>query len=92
MSSSNYNESSLLPCNDGDCGCIVTEAKKLSELRTSSLIFSYMSDPCLMKDDKFVAVLIFESTEIMDNGKYTLNFEDENGGQLRIHFNISASQ
>ena len=85
-----YNESYPLPCEDGDCGCVLKEAKKLSEARINSLVFSYKTDPCLIKDDKFFAVLLFESISIMDGGVYTLNFEDESGERLRVQYNISA--
>ena len=86
-----YNESYPLACDDGDCGCVLNEAKKLSESRISSLVFSYKSNPCLLEDDKFFAVLLFESIRIIDNGIYTLNFEDHKGKRLQVQYNMSAS-
>ena len=78
-----YNESYPLPCEDGACGCVVGEARKLSESRISALVFSYKSNPCLTEDDKYFAVLLFESISVRDNGIYTMNFEDQNGKQLQ---------
>ena len=86
-----YNESHTLSCGDGQCGCAIDEAKKLSQSRIGSLVFSYKSDPCLMEDNKFFAVLIFQDTHTTDSGKYTLHFEDESGDQLSYYFNISTS-
>ena len=50
--------------------------------RIRSFVNLYRSDPCLLYNDRFTAILFIQSLEMNDNGAYDFHLENQNGFTL----------